>query len=280
MFQYAFGREFSARHNVPLKLDISGMESYQYHLFTLDHLNIRKDYATKKEVADFTKYKPRQGRVGRRLLNPLFMDSSKYIVEPGHYMFEPKMFEIQAPCYFDGYWQSEKYFKSVANDIRKEFTLRDSLSEYSKSIAKLISEAAEPVSFHIRRGDMAKHPYFSKTHGICPPEYYAEAIRIIKEEVKNPTFFVFSDDPEWARENVKTGLQTEFIGQGPDKNYEDLELMRLCKHHVLSNSTFGWWGSWLSEYSLSGITIAPTRWNNKGFNTKDLLLDHWIKLPF
>jgi hypothetical protein len=77
-----------------------------------------------------------------------------------------------------------------------------------------------------------------------------------------------------------TGRPTEFIGQGPDKNYEDLELMRLCKHHILSNSTFGWWGAWLSEGRPGAVTIAPTKWFNKAFDTRDLIPERWIKLPY
>lgn len=279
MFQYAFGRSIAVRNKVELKLDILGMQSYQYHLYTMDHLNIKKNYATQNEVGSFTKYRPRKGKVGL-FLNPLFADTKKYVQEPTHYMFEPAMLEVKPPCYLDGYWQTEEYFKDIADDIHREFTLREPLSEYSQAIAGRISKAHNAVSLHIRRGDMAKHPYFSKTHGICPPEYYEAALKVIREKVPEPTFFIFSDDIEWARQNINTGFPTEFIGQGPDKNYEDLELMRLCRHHILSNSTFGWWGSWLSEHSMTGITVAPIRWTNKGFNTKDLLLPHWIKLPF
>jgi hypothetical protein len=137
-----------------------------------------------------------------------------------------------------------------------------------------------PVALHVRRGDFAYNPYTNKTMGLCPPEYYDAAMQIIRERVTEPTYFVFSDDPEWARANIKTGFPTEVIGQGPEKNYQDLELIRLCKHHILSNSTFGWWGTWLSEYNKTGINIVPIRWNNKNFDTKDLIPPYWMKLPY
>jgi hypothetical protein len=79
---------------------------------------------------------------------------------------------------------------------------------------------------------------------------------------------------------VKTGFETEFIGQGPEKNYQDIDLMRMCTHHILSNSTFGWWGAWLSDSNRTGIQIAPTRWTNKGLDARDLVPEYWIRLPY
>lgn len=278
MFQYAFGRMLALRHNVLLKLDITIFKTYEFHLYTMNHLNINGVYATDKEVVDFERYKPRTGRFGK-LLNPFFVDGTEYVKEP-EYTFNQKNFDIKPPCLIDGYWQSEKYFLEIEDLVRKEFTLREPLNEYSRSIAEKIAAAGEPVALHIRRGDFAYHPYMSKVMGVCPPEYYDEAKKIISERVKNPVYFVFSDDVEWTKQHIQTGFPTEYIGQGPEINYMDLELMRLCKHHILSNSTFGWWGAWLSSHSRSGVTIAPTKWTQKGVDTRDLIPEYWIKLPY
>jgi hypothetical protein len=278
MFQYAFGRTIALRNNTELKLDTTEFPNYEFHLYTMNHLNILENYATNEEVASFIKHRPRKDKLGL-ILNPFFADRARFVEEP-EFTFNPSNLEIKAPCYVQGYWQSEKYFLEIEDTIRKEFTLREPLDDYSQSIADKIESAKAPVFLHIRRGDFAYHPYMSKVMGICPPEYYDAAMGIIRQKVMDPTYFVFSDDIEWAREHMKTGFPTEFIGQGPEKNYFDLDLMRRCKHHILSNSTFGWWGAWLSDYSRSGITIAPTRWTNKNFDTKDLIPEYWIKLPF
>lgn len=277
MFQYAFGRTLALRNKTELKLDISIFEHYEFHDYMLNHLQIEESYATNEETKKFTKYQPRKGRLGK-LLNPFLANRTRYVEEP-KYTFVPEMLDLKNPCYVDGYWQSEKYFNEIEQTIRKEFLLRTPLSDYSKDIARRIADAKNAVALHVRRGDIAHHPRFKIIHGVRPLAYYEAAVDIIRERISEPTFFVFSDDIEWARENIKTGFPTEFIGQGPKKNYEDLELMRLARHHILSNSTFGWWGSWLSNFSQTGITIAPKQWNIK-FDSKDLLLPHWIVLPF
>lgn len=276
MFQYAFGRMLALRNNVPLKLDLTLFKTYEFHLYTMDHLNITAKAASEEEVAAFARYRPKPGRFGRRIWNPLFADEKKYVQEP-RFTFSPEMMVVQSPCLVDGYWQSEKYFLEIEDIVRKEFTLRDPLSPYSLTIAEKITAAKHPVMLHVRRGDFAHHPQSMKVHGTVSPEYYSAAMNIIREKVSEPTYFVFSDEPEWARENIKTGFPTEFIGQGPDKNFEDLALMQLCEHYILANSTFGWWGSWLSKSYKTGITIAPTTWSIK-LDTKDLLPAHWTVL--
>mgnify|MGYP003393973417 CR=1 FL=1 len=277
MFQYAFGRVLALRNHTELKLDATMFEGY-IHRYTMDHLNIKDIYATPAEISSFTRYRTHNTRLGRWLLNPLFADKKRYVIEPA-FTFVPEMLNLKEPCMVDGYWQSEKYFLEIENLLRKEFTLREPLGKYSQEIAAKISSTEHPVFLHIRRGDFAHHPTYSKIHGVCPPEYYEAAKGIIKEKVGSPTYFVFSDDIDWARENIKTDFPTEYIGQGPDKNYEDMELMRLCEHRILANSTFGWWGAWLSDTYRTGITIAPKQWNIK-LNTKDLLPTHWTVLPF
>jgi hypothetical protein len=278
MFQYAFGRMLALRNNTELKLDVTMFKTYEFHLYTMDSLNITAPEATKEEIGAFLKFAPRAGRMGK-ILNPFLANGKKYYKEP-EFTFNAKNMEVKAPVMVDGYWQSEKYFLEIEDTIRKEFTLKKPLNDYSKSIAEKIMAAREPVALHIRRGDFAYHPYMSKVMGICPPEYYDEAKKIIKERVAEPTYFVFSDDPEWTRANMQTGFPTEYIGQGPEINYMDLELMRLCKHHILSNSTFGWWGAWLSDHSRTGVNIAPMRWTNKNFDGRDLIPQYWITLPY
>lgn len=279
MFQYAYARQLALKTNAKLKLDINDFKNYEFHSYSLQHFRIQENYASEQEANFFKKYKKRKGWAGK-LLNPFLANPRLYIDEPT-YTVSKEMFEVTPPCYVEGYMQSEQYFQDIEEIIRREFTLKEPLSEYSQGVATRIQAASEPVSLHIRRGDFARHATVSKFHGICPPEYYEETIRRINEQIPNPTYFVFSDDIEWARENITTGHSTEFIGQGPDKNYEDLELMRLCKHHILSNSTFGWWGAWLSNpRHTGGVTIAPTKWFNKAFDTKDLIPQDWIKLPY
>lgn len=279
LFQYALGRTLAERTSGTLKLDITKFKNYEFHSCSLQHFNIQKTYATEKEIRTFAHYRPREGRIGRWLLNPLFANPTLYVKEPA-YTFTPSILELKPPCYLHGYWQSEKYFKSIEQIIRKEFTLTTPLSEYATDMATRIDAAHEPVCLHVRRGDFAHHPSVSGFHGTCSLNYYEKAMDIIKASIPTPTFFVFSDDIEWAHEHIKTGFPTEFVGQGAEHNYEDLELIKHCKHHILSNSTFGWWGAWLSKPQTEQITIAPNKWfTGKNFDLSDLMPTHWLQLP-
>ncbi len=277
LFQYALGRALAERTGGTLKLDITGFKNYEFHSYSLAPFNIEKAYASEEEVGAFAQHRARTGILGR-LLNPLFADPKVYVQERS-YSFTAAVLEHAPPCYLAGYWQSEKYFKSIEDIIRREFTLAVPLGEYAATMAKHIEASNEPVCLHVRRGDFANHPASSGFHGTCSLEYYQEAMGIIKKSITSPTFFVFSDDIEWAREHIHTGFPTEFVGQGPERNYEDLDLMTRCKHHILSNSTFGWWGAWLSKPAAGKITIAPQKWfAGKNYDLSDLMPEHWIKL--
>ena len=129
----------------------------------------------------------------------------------------------------------------------------------------------------MRRGDFANNPEQAKFHGLCSMEYYYSAVKLMAEKTDNPHFFVFSDSIDWVRENFKIDYPVTYNGQGAAKNYEDITLMSLCKHHILSNSTFGWWGAWLGE-TPGQIVIAPHKWFNKPVDIRDLMPERWIQL--
>lgn len=277
LFEYALGRTLALRNNVALKLDTSEFKTFEFPHYTMEKFNIQTTKATQEEIDSLERYRPRRGILGL-ILNPLFADARRYVIE-ADCTFAPELLELKAPCMLDGYWQSEKYFLDAADILRQEFTLRNPLSAYSKTIAAKIAAAKNSVSLHVRRGDMATDPGKNLRHGLCPIEYYEAAERIIGTAAEEPTFFIFSDDIEWARKNITPGFPTEYVVQKAEKNFEDMELMRLCKHHIIANSSLSWWGAWLSDHYRTGITIAPKRQGVKFYN-KDFLPSHWTVLPF
>ncbi len=114
---------------------------------------------------------------------------------------------------------------------------------------------------------------------MAPIEYYYEAAEIIVSKAGDVHFFVFSDSIEWVQENLKLPYPHSFIGQGAGKNYEDITLMSLCKHFILSNSSFGWWGAWLSPTpDEQKIVIAPKKWVTGNLDTADLIPESWIRI--
>jgi hypothetical protein len=135
------------------------------------------------------------------------------------------------------------------------------------------------VSLHVRRGDYVSNPDSSRVHALCGMDYHQTAVRRIAEVSPQPHLFVFSDDPEWAARNLHLDHPMTIVtGNDTRHDYEDLHLMSLCKHHVVANSSFSWWGAWLNG-NADKIVIAPARWFASGkFDTRDLFPSSWTTI--
>lgn len=159
--------------------------------------------------------------------------------------------------YICGYWQNEQYFNDIESDIRKAFVFQN-IDERNRSLAKEM-QSCNSVSLHIRRGDYAA---FGMT--IVGEDYYAKAISCIKEKVETPVFFIFSDDQEEAEQIVRSqGVSYQMVtGNREDNSYKDMYLMSQCKHNIIANSSFSWWGAWLNN-SPQKMVIAPKCWDVK-----------------
>lgn len=275
MFQYAIGRMLAHKNNTELKLDLFSFEKPPIWPYTLNRFNIIENPATKKEVEWFKKYNWKKGRFWF-WYNRLIADRTRYADER-QFNFEPWIITLKDPVYLDGLWQTEKYFKEIEAIIRKEFTLKNPLSEHSKTFEHKIRET-EAVSLHARRKDYVSDKIVSEWLGACSVEYYNEAIKEIGERVKNPSFFVFSDDPTWVRKNIVPPFPTVYVTGNEERPEEDMYLMSRCKYHIISNSSFAWWGAWLNP-NLDKIVIAPRRWfKNKKNDTSDVVPKTWVKI--
>lgn len=194
------------------------------------------------------------------------------------FRFDPRLATLPDNVCLEGFWQSEKYFSNIGNIIRREFTTRSALKGINARLAEIIA-ATDSISLHIRRGDYVTNPAALSYHGTCDMTYYATALEVIGQQVIKPHVFVFSDDPAWAAANLKTGMPTTFVdsndtASGPN----DLELIRRCRHHIIANSSFSWWGAWLNENPEKTV-IAPTRWfRDARVNTGDLIPENWLRI--
>ncbi|MCE5324034.1 alpha-1,2-fucosyltransferase [bacterium] len=281
LFQYAFGRRQAHVGGAELKLDISYyaanyMDGRQYRL---NNFNVVEDIASVVETASLAgrQHHSLIGRLERALRSRLHMHKKSIVREHGC-VFSPMALKKTDNVYLDGYWQSEKYFKDIEDILRSEFTVRNPQDQINRSISADIDQT-ESVSLHIRRGDYVSNAAFNKVHGVCAPDYYESAIERLMDEVKAPRFFVFSDDIEWCRDNLKLKYPITFIDHnGEDRDYEDLRLMSRCKHHIIANSSFSWWGAWLSSNS-GKIVIAPAKWfNDPHKDSKDIVPDSWQRI--
>lgn len=180
---------------------------------------------------------------------------------------------IKGNVRFEGFWQSYKYFEGVENDIMKSFQFRkEKLSDKTKYICECICNS-ESVSMHIRRGD-----YITENRFIPSVEYYQKALDIIKKKNshKGIKVFVFSDDIQWARENLCVSDAVYVDHNKLSDNWQDMFLMSQCKHNIITNSSFSWWAAWLNP-NREKIIVAPNVWFEE--NEKiDLIPNNWIKI--
>jgi len=170
-------------------------------------------------------------------------------------------------------YQSEKYFLEIKDIILREFIPVAPLTSEVQNIINNIRSKDSSVSIHIRRGD-----YINNTHhNLCDLNYYYQAIEYIKTKIQNPTFFIFSDDIEWAKENIK--IENCIYVSNPDlKEYEEMILMSECKHNIIANSTFSWWSAYLNK-NYDKIIIAPKQWTkSKTADQLEILPKNWIQL--
>jgi len=256
LFQYAMARRISIINNEPIKLDIFPFQQYKLRNYSLMHFNIVESFATIEEIqAIFA-----AGRV----------------IRESYFHFDPQILKAPGNIYLDGYWQTEKYFKDIQATIREEFLIKTPSEQIDLAAAYKIM-GCNSISLHIRRADYVTNPDANKVHGCCSMEYYRRAIIKMASVVNDPHFFIFSDDIKWSQANVTIDYPTTFVSQnGPDKNYEDLRLMSLCKHHIIANSSFSWWGAWLST-NKNKIVIAPNRWFQvTDIDTKDIIPENWF----
>jgi hypothetical protein len=284
MFQYAAGKALAAKLNTELLLDISWYKQADKaqtpRNFELTVYPFSEKYADEKTVNQLIR--PSSSGIFNRLKHRL--NRSKPIhkqwafVEP-HFHFYPQFFEARNPVYISGYWQSEQYFLPIANQIREVFSIDISKEEPAFEMLQKIAASNCPVSMHVRRGDMVKNPEVAQVHGSCNIDYYKRCMQKIEQRVDHPEYFVFSDDPEWCKENLKSNFPIHFVtGNDGSKAFLDIQLMRHCHHHIIANSSFSWWGAWLNP-NPAKIVLAPMKWFNAGdHNTSDLTPPTWERI--
>lgn len=279
MFQYAVGRSLTLERGVPLRLDIFGFDNYGLHQgFELPKVfNCPLDVATKEDIQSILGW--RATSILRKILmrrKGAMFRGAQFVVEP-YFHYWSGIKDVPRDCYLSGYWQSEKYFRAMASVIRTDFTFKSSLVNLNAELADQIAKV-NAVSLHVRRGDYVKNKKTNATHGLCSLDYYRGAIRYVSGRVKQPCFFIFSDDISWVKDNLKMDFPCHYVdhNQGVE-SYNDMRLMSLCKHHIIANSSFSWWGAWLNS-NPDKIVVAPRKWFVNLHDVNDLFPQGWLTL--
>lgn len=279
MFQYAIGRALSLARGVPLRLDVQDFEEYTLHNgYELDRVfNLDAQLASGsdvRKVLGLRAFGPIRQRLFRRQLASfrgpnLFVDNL--------FGQRPQISTVPDTCYLMGNWQSEKYFKHVENAIRGDFSFKTPLTGRNTEVAAQIKNSVA-VSLHVRRGDIAANPAALAVHGLCSLNYYRRAIEYVTARVTHPEFFIFSDDMPWVREHLHVEYPCHYIedNKGPE-SYNDMHLMSMCRHHIIANSSFSWWGAWLDPRG-DKIVVAPDRWFASEFDSSDIIPSTWTRM--
>jgi hypothetical protein len=279
MFQYALGCRLAHDRSAPLKVDLSwfreapNIAGDTVREFALDKWNVNALEATVADLARFPLSSSLSHRIARRI--PLF---SRRVITERTFGFDCGVFSAPSTAYLRGYWQSPKYFGDIDSILRADFTMKAPPCSHATDFQE---EAAKvgAVSLHIRRGDYVLNPETNAFHGICTTEYYEQAAALVAERIEAPRFLVFTDDPAWAKKNLKLDWPTVFVEHRPScLPHNDIWLMSLCSHHIIANSSFSWWGAWLGT-NPQKMVIAPAQWfRNEDIDTTDLFPEGWIRL--
>lgn len=266
MFQYAFGRNLSIKYNVPLKIDLSFLKNrnmghnFVYRDYDLDIFHVHSDFEIGYINNLYTANEPHFH------YSQNFINAIENTLKSGNSIL------------LDGYWQSYLYFKEYEEIIREDFKFRDNVeltnnNEIDQMVKKI--KESNSVLINVRRTDYLNTNF----HGVMGMDYINNARTIIESKVDNPHYFIFSDDVDWCRENMKFDNMTivDHSYKGEKFGYY-LQLMSKCKHFIIPNSSFAWWAAWMNTDD-SKIVISPKQWfTDNNINTNDLIPSNWIRI--
>lgn len=266
MFQYAAGVGLASRLYAKLYTDLSWFEEIK----GLDYIVSKREY----ELSVFGITPKQPGAIAKTI-----MSRKPPIVFPEKSTSYDSSFEkLEGNVILDGFWQSYKYFDVSESKVRSAFKFSEDISSYTSKVAKEVA-GKNSVALHVRRGDYVSDKLTNDYLGALSLEYYKAAIKRLESRSKDLYFYVFSDDMEWCRKNLKLGTQFIFLDR-PTKvpPHEDMLLMSSCKHNIIANSSFSWWAAWLNP-SADKMVIAPKKWlASKNSNTKDRIPKEWTAL--
>ena len=280
MFQYAAGLALAKLHNTELFLDINylldkskRLHRHEHRDYALTMFNISGKIASNQQIAQFT-----TPRVGNKYIYHLKKRIHKEhnVFKDGDLTSTQSFYSLPNDVYLDGYWQNVKYFADIIDELKREFTFQKELPKECNDIYEEIQKT-NSVCVMFRKGDFVNHPILD----VVGIDFYAEALKELSKKLNSPKLFIFSDDIPWCQENFKPkGFQYEFVDQsltGPNAEYY-LQMIVACNHFIIPNSTFGWWGAWLSD-NKEKVIITPKIWfKGQTADINPIIPEGWITI--
>lgn len=283
MFQYAFGRSISLEKNCELLIDINFFENQVGKLF---------DQGLSRRVFELNIFQLQSvfwdnkvcNLFPNKILNRIYLKIEKLIgikalIYEKIYGYDDSIFsQIKRHTYLSGHWQSPLYFEKYRTILLDDFKFK--LPQNRNLILESLIQTTNSVSIHVRRGDYINSKDANMIHGICSEAYYKSASDILLSVQNNINWFIFSDDIEWCKENFKWLENCNFVDSANSPAFYDMFLMSICKHNIIANSTFSWWGAWLNQ-NENKIVVGPSRWfSDSKLNNqiKGIIPNTWISI--
>ena len=287
MFQYAAALGLAVRQSRTLKMEVSAFEAYKKRSYQLNCLKVPQDLYTGEPL-----FQPASNSIPARVIRRIKREVFKgYVFKGGafrkgvycepHFHFDPAFFKLSGvEILLNGYFQSPRYFDRVEELLRERFRPGAPLSATAADWAARIAASPRGVSLHVRRGDYTEGAN-SAVHGVLDRGYYDRAVDLIQELAGKAEFFLFSDEPDFTAETFAGLPNSHVVRSDPAASWEDMFLMARCRHNIIANSSYSWWGAWLNPAEGRRV-IAPARWfapdRLAACNVLDLYPDDWILL--
>ena len=255
LFQFSTGYALAKVKKTDLVINISSYSSNirSYELNVFENIEIKYKIQKKSWKSSWSIL---------RLLSYFFENS--VVTEKHPFKYDPSIFNCKKNTNLFGYFQSEKYFINYRDELLGLLSFPPIIDDELIKLKSIIC-LENSVSIHVRRGDYVSNPQTTAYHGVMPIAYYKKAIERISKKISNPSFYVFSDDPEWVANNFNFIPQYTLVDVNKGRNsFRDIELMSYCKHNIIANSSFSWWGAWLNKNkNKNKIVVAPKNWVSK-----------------
>jgi hypothetical protein len=283
MFQYALGRNLAEKNKTEVVFDTTFLNDrfprggIAFYNYDLDVFGIAPRLTALSKISAALPIPGVWLGIDLALIKTRNMLGIRRIAKEKSPAFDQDILATGGNVLLRGYWQSEKYFEDIKDEIRAAFTFKVPLVGAANDIADEIRRT-NSVSLHVRRGDYVTAPGARKMMGDTNLLYYKKAVAYIAERVKNPHFFIVSNDAAWCRENITIPYPVTYLDEataGPKNTYH-LRLMSLCRHNIIANSTFSWWAAWLNN-NPEKIVVAPKQWYATT-SSENMVPEAWMRI--
>ena len=281
LFQYAAGLALARRHQTRLIIDASFYRTKSHRSFQLNQLELDYELQGDEKSVQALSSTPTSELVDTKCHAEPRQDTDIWFSERS-FCFDERFITITPPAVLQGYYQSERYFADIRNELRTQIRLRAQPCARFYEALNAIESSKAPVAMHVRRGDLITASGVHPVHGCLAWPYYSKALHIISRLIDNDhDLFIFGDDLAALRDMQSKIARSIVVSHSDLSAADDLILMRKCRHFITANSTFSWWGAWLGE-APDKIVICPRQWFSpsglRQNNVCDLIPEGWLKI--